>query len=127
MRVLNIEDEPIKHRKIKDVLESCRVMDVDRAGNLEDGIARYKEALASDKPYDLIISDMYYPREKGGGEEKSGDILVSMAHDEQWNVPIIICSSQNYSYPEIFGTLYYSENVDWEGELRKLIGKLKKS
>ena len=127
MKVLNIEDEPIKHRKIKDVLESISVMEVDCERNLKDGVKRYKEALDSETPYDLIISDMFYPQEKGGGEEKSGDVLVALAHDEHWDVPIIICSSQNYSYPEIFGTLYYSDNVDWEGELRKLIEKLKNS
>lgn len=65
MRVINFEDEPIKHRAIRDVLESCRVTDIDNGRNLEDGVAMYKEAISTGKPYDLIITDMWYPAEKG--------------------------------------------------------------
>ena len=60
MRVLNFEDTPIKHRAIRNVLESCRVYDVDCVRNLEDGIIMYMEALSSGKPYDLIITDMWF-------------------------------------------------------------------
>ena len=125
MRVLNFEDTPIKHRAIRNVLESCRVYDVDCVRNLEDGIVMYMEALSSDKPYDLIITDMWYPPAQGVHEEKSGDMLIEKAINEKWETPIIVCSNQNYSYPEIYGNLYYSENEDWEGKLRKYIAKLK--
>ena len=125
MRVLNIEDTPTKHRAIKDVLESCRVMDVDCERNLADGVARYKEALAEGNPYDLIITDMWYPREKGMGDNKSGEELIKIATTEHWDVPILICSNQDWNYPEILGSLYYSENVDWEGQLRKYIEEIK--
>ncbi len=126
MRVLNIEDSPIKHKAIKDVLESCRITEVDNELNLEDGVNRYKEALSEGNPYDLIISDMWYPPAKGVHEERSGHLLVKMSLEEHWEIPIIICSNQNYDYPEIFGTLYYSENEDWEGKLRGYIKKLKR-
>ena len=46
MRVLNFEDTPIKHRAIRNVLESCRVYDVDCVRNLEDGIIMYMETSA---------------------------------------------------------------------------------
>ncbi len=126
MRVLNIEDTPIKHRKIRDVLEGCRITDIDRVGYLDEGISAYKEALASGNPYDLVITDMWYPPTHGADEEKCGDKLVEIALKEKWDVPIIICSNQNYSYPEIFGTLFFSDNVDWEGQLRQYIEQLRK-
>ena len=52
-------------------------------------------------------------------------MLIEKAINEKWETPIIVCSNQNYSYPEIYGNLYYSENEDWEGKLRKYIAKLK--
>lgn len=127
MRVLNIEDRPTKHRAIKDVLESCRVFDVDCERNLDDGVTRYKEALAAGNPYDLIITDMWYSPERGAGEQRCGDKLIEMAGREHWDVPIVICSNQDYSnYPGIFGSLHYSENVDWEGQLREYVDKINK-
>ena len=126
MKVLNIEDTPIKHRKIRDVLEGCRITDIERVGYLDEGIEKYKEAIAAGNPYDLIITDMYYPPSHGADEARSGDMLVKIALEEKWDVPIIICSNQNYDYPEIFGTLYFSDNVDWEGQLCGYIDKLRK-
>ncbi|RKM61329.1 response regulator [Butyrivibrio sp. CB08] len=126
MRVLNIEDTPTKHRAIRDVLESCRVTDIDHEMYLDDGVARYKEALAAGNPYDLLITDMWYPPEKGMKEAECGDILVKLADKEHWDVPILVCSNQHYNYQNILGTLYFSENVDWEGQLRKYVEEIKK-
>ena len=127
MRVLNIEDGPAKHRAIRNVLEDCRVTDIDCERNLADGVARYKEALAAGNPYDLIITDMWYSPERGAGEQRCGDKLIEMAGREHWDVPIVICSNQDYSnYPGIFGSLHYSENVDWEGQLREYVDKINK-
>ncbi len=126
MRVLNIEDTPIKHNDIRKVLEDCRITKVDCARTLADGIAMYKDAVSTDKPYDLIITDMWYPPDQGMDEDRCGDKLVSIAIEEKWDVEVIVCSNQNYSYPGILGCLYYSENEDWEGELRKYIDKMRK-
>ncbi len=125
MRVLNIEDSTIKYRAIKDVLESCRITDVDCERTLETGIKRYKEALNAGNPYDLLITDMWYPLAPGSAEVKGGDMLIERAIKEKWDVPIILCSNQNYNYPEILGTLHYSDNVDWEGQLRSYVEAIK--
>ena len=37
---------------------------------------RLKSSIDSNNPYDLIITDMYYPGEPGGREEQSGDVLI---------------------------------------------------
>ncbi len=126
MRVLNLEDSPIKHSAIRDVLEQCRVTEVDRAMYLDEGLRMYREAIAEGRPYDLVITDMWYPNDRGEHEQRSGDKLVSISKKENWNTPILICSNQNYSYPEILGCLYYSETEDWEGQLRKYIEQLRK-
>ncbi len=43
MRVLNLEDSPIKHSAIRDVLEQCRVTEVDRAMYLDEGLRMYND------------------------------------------------------------------------------------
>ncbi len=125
MRILNIEDTPIKHRDIKNVLESCGITDVDCERTLEEGIKRYMGALVSGIPYDLIITDMWYPSALGASEIQGGDLLIEKATKEKWDVPIILCSNQNYNYPEILGTLHYSDNIDWEGQLRIYVESIK--
>ncbi len=85
----------------------------------------YKKAIVEGRKYDLIITDMWYPRSRGMYEEKSGDLLVGIATEEKWDTPILICSNQNYSYPEILGCLYFSENVDWEGQLSNYVSQIR--
>ena len=51
MRILNFEDSPIKHRAIRDVLENCRITEIDRAMYLDDGIEMYKKAIETDSKY----------------------------------------------------------------------------
>ncbi len=126
MRVINFEDTPIKHNAIRNVLEEYKITDIDCVKNLEDGLEMYRKALETDQPYDLIITDMWYPPAQGAHEDRCGDKLINMALDEKWETPIIVCSNQNYDYPEIFGSLYYSENEDWEGKLRNYITVLRK-
>ncbi len=126
MRVINFEDTPIKHHAIKKVLEECRIYDIDCVRNLADGVEMYKKALKTKQPYDLIITDMWYPPAQGEHEDRCGDKLIELASIDKWATPIIVCSNQNYNYPEIFGSLYYSENEDWEGKLRNYISILKK-
>ncbi len=124
MRIINFEDSPIKHREIRKVLEECRITDIDCVRNLEDGIRMYKDAISGGNPYDLIITDMWYPPANGKNEDRSGDALIRLATEEKWETPIIVCSNQNYNYPEIYGSLYFSENADWETKLRDYIAKL---
>ena len=66
----------------------------------------YKQAIAEGRPYDLIITDMWYPRSEGMDEEQSGDRLISIAKEENWDTPILVCSNQNYSYPGILGCFF---------------------
>ena len=76
MRVLNIEDDTFKHNDICKALSGCGIKDVKWSNNLADGWKQIKNSIDSNNPYDLIITDMYYPGEPGGREEQSGDILI---------------------------------------------------
>ena len=76
MRVLNIEDDTFKHHDICKALSGCGIKEVEWSNNLADGWKQIKNSIDSNNPYDLIITDMYYPDEPGGREEQSGDVLI---------------------------------------------------
>ena len=126
MRVINLEDDPIKHRKICNELEKNRIKDenIDWVTNLEDGIAKIQEAIESGNPYDVAITDMYYPERPGSSEMPSGEIFIAKTEELGIDIPIILISSQNLRFPGILGTVYFSENNDWEDDFRKLVGKI---
>ena len=63
MRVLNIEDDTFKHNDICKALSGCGIKDVEWSNNLADGWKQIKNSMDSNNPYDLIITDMYYPDE----------------------------------------------------------------
>lgn len=66
MRVLNVEDDTFKHNDICKALSGCGIKDVEWSNNLADGWKQIKNSMESNNPYDLIITDMYYPDEPGG-------------------------------------------------------------
>ena len=124
MKVLNIEDDAFKHNDICKVLTSCGGNTVYWEKNYEDGWKAIKNAEDAEKPYDLIITDMYYPREAGGREEASGEWIIQKVIDQELKVPVILCSSVNLRFSEIFGYVYYNRIRNWEDDLKLLINKL---
>ena len=123
MRVLNLEDDVAKHNNICKVLKRNGFIRIDWAKNLEDGMELIKSSIDSSDPYMLVVTDMYYPLVKGGKEEQAGEILINRIKKMHIDIPIIVCSSVRYRIPDILGTVYYSEKIDWEDELRGLIKK----
>jgi hypothetical protein len=39
-------------------------------------------------------------------------------------IPVILCSSVNLKYPEIYGCVYYSRERNWEADMQKLVNSL---
>ena len=115
MYILNLEDNVFKHHDICRAIErgSFENLKIDCVGNLADGLSKIEG-----------ITDMWYPEKSGGADNNSGEILIKEVRERGWDVPIILCSSVNYCYPGILGSIHYSEKEDWETELVKLIRKL---
>lgn len=126
MHILNLEDNVFKHHDICRAIErgSFENLKIDCVGNLADGLSKIEGAISKGKLYDLIITDMWYPEKSGGADNNSGEILIKEVRERGWDVPIILCTSVNYCYPGILGSIHYSEKEDWETELVKLIRKL---
>ena len=127
MFVLNIEDDVYKHHDICKALRNGGLSElrIELEGNLSDGIKKIREQNALGKPYDLIITDMWYPEYSGGQEAESGEKLINVVKENGWNIPIILCSSVNYRFSDILGSVHYSENEDWENILIQLVKQIR--
>ena len=114
MFVLNMEDDIYKHHDISKALRNGGLSElrIEWEENLKAGINKIREQTELGRPYDLIITDMWYPEHSGGQEVESGEKLIKTVKENGWNIPIILCSSVNYRYPEILGVVHYSENED---------------
>lgn len=75
MRVLNIEDDTFKHNDICKALSGCGIKDVEWSNNLADGWKQIKNSMDSNNPYDLTITDMYYPNEPGAAERNNQEMF----------------------------------------------------
>ena len=111
MRVLNIEDDTFKHNDICKALSGCGIKDVKWSNNLADGWKQIKNSID-------------YPGEPGGREEQSGDILIDRVIKNKITIPVILCSSVNLKYPEIYGCVYYSRERNWEADMQTLVNSL---
>lgn len=124
MKVLNIEDDIFKQHDICKILSACGVKDVEWCDNLSEGWKKVISSMECGKQYDLIITDMYYPVEPGGDEVRAGDVLIDRFLKNKITIPVILCSSANLNYSNIYGYVYYSETRNWEADLQILVKKL---
>lgn len=128
MKVLHLEDSVSKHSEIRSVLLSCGIKadDIVWVTNLMDGIDKVKEAEENEEHFDLAITDMHYPVEPGGYEERdTGDKFIKFVKKKRLKLPIIICSSVNIKDGSVFGCVWFSALANWEMELRGMIEELK--
>lgn len=120
-KVLNIEDFPSKHVAVRRALERCGVPYVDHAETAVDGLDMIEAAIAEGKPYDLVVSDMYFPMSKGGMEVQAGMYVIEELKARGIDVPIIVCSSARMVIPEIVGCIHYSLRNDLDADMREMI------
>lgn len=125
-KVLNIEDLPSKHVAVRRALENCGVPHIDHAENAVDGLDMIEAAIVEGKPYDLIVSDMYFPMSKGGMEVQAGMYVIEELQARGIKVPVIVCSSARMVIPEIVGCIHYSPyRNDLNADMREMIEQLR--
>ena len=125
-KVLNFEDLPSKHVAVRRALERCGVPNIDHADNAVEGLDMIEAAIAEGKPYDLIISDMYFPVSKGGMEVQAGMYVIEELQARGINVPIIVCSSARMVIPEIVGCIHYNPyRNDLDADMRELVEQVR--
>ena len=120
-KVLNFEDLSSKHVAVRRALERCGVPNIDHADNAVEGLDMIEAAIAEGKPYDLIISDMYFPISKGRMEVQAGMYVIEELQARGIDVPVIVCSSARMVIPEIVGCIHYSSRNDLDADMREMI------
>ena len=120
-RVLNFEDLMSKHIAVVRALERCGITNIDHADNAVEGLDMIEAAIAEGKPYDVIVSDMYFPISKGGYEAQSGMYVIEELQARGIDVPVIVCSSARMVIPEIVGCIHYSSRNDLDADMREMI------
>lgn len=76
---------------------------------------------------DLIVTDMQYPLEAGEAvDEEAGFKLIERMEKEKIDIPVIVCSSLNYSIHNILGSVWYNELNDLNSNFKEVLGKLEK-
>lgn len=129
MRILNVEDNAFKYVKICKELYNLGIAkeDIVWARSQSEAFQIINQSEKENVPFDLFIIDTDYPI--GTLEVKrtgnAGELFIKEIQQRENIVPIILCSSVRYQYPDIFGNIYYSDNSDWEDDLKKYILILK--
>lgn len=123
-KVLNIEDLPSKHVAVRRALERCGIPHIDHTDNAVDGLDMIEAAIAEGRPYDLVVSDMYFPMSKGGMEVQAGMYVIEELQARGIDVPIIVCSSARMVIPEIVGCIHYSSRNDLDADMREMIEQI---
>ncbi len=124
MRILNIEDDTLKHNDICRVINSSVLAEIDWVKTLDEGTRLIMDSIENNQLYDLIITDMYFPLKAGAVESKAGDLLIKRMIQYKIPIPVILFSTVDYDYPDILGCLHYSDHSTWKEELKKLLEKL---
>ena len=127
MKILYIEDTADKYVAVTRALGNAGFKDVKREKNLEDGLYAIEQSVKSNSKFDVIITDMWYPRESGGPEAQCGLELAATVKEKGYGIPVIICSNQQYRSEDAFGEVLYSDGRDWEKELLELVNKAKEA
>lgn len=126
-KVLNIEDTMTKHVAVVRSLNKCGICMMDHATTAMEGLTMIEIAIEEGKPYDLIVSDMYFPIFPGEYETQAGLYVIEELKKRQIDVPIIVCSSARFRIPEIVGCIYYNElRGDLDADMREMIEIVKK-
>ena len=117
MKILYIEDTAMKYAAVSRVLSNAGFKDITREKNLEDGLYAIEQSVKSQNQFDVIITDMWYPRKSGGDEEQCGLELAATVKERGYGISVIICSNQQYRSEDALGEVLYSEDGDWDKEL----------
>lgn len=120
-KVLNIEDLPYKHVDVRRALERCGVPYIDHVETAVDALDMIEAAIKEGRPYDLIVSDMYFPMSKGGMEVQAGMYVIDELQARGIKTPVIVCSSARMVIPEIVGCIHYSSRNDLDADMRELL------
>lgn len=123
-KVLCIEDSASKYMDINIYLNRRSISIVDWATNAKDALEDIENAINSGSPYDLLISDMHFDF-YGKDDREAGEKTLNLIWEKGWEIPVIFCSSQDWTIPRALGNIFYNPDKDWESEADELFDQLR--
>lgn len=126
IKALVIDDSVYKAIDITRALENCGIRDIARVRHQEAGFELIYENQKAGTSFGLIVTDMHYPLDEGlEAEYDAGFKLIERLKAERIKTPVIICSSCNYSEPEVLGCVWYSAQRDLGRDFKEVLERLK--
>lgn len=124
IKAVVVDDDAFKGADIRKALEFNGIRSVMIVRNQEK---LWEQIYYGEDTIDLIVTDMQYPL--GAGEavdEEAGFKLIERMEKEKIDIPVIVCSSLNYSIPNILGIVWYNRLNDLNSNFKEVLGKLEK-
>lgn len=119
-----VDDDVFKGADIRKALEFNGIRNVIIVRNQEK---LWNQIYHGEDKIDLIVTDMQYPLEAGETvDEEAGFKLIERMEKEKIDIPVIVCSSLNYSIPNILGSVWYNELSDLNSKFKEALSKLEK-
>ena len=123
-KVVVVDDDVFKGADIRKALEFNGIRNVMIVRNQEK---LWNQIYHGEDKIDLIVTDMQYPLEAGAAVDKeAGFKLIERMEKEKIDIPVIVCSSLNYSIPNILGSIWYNELNDLNSKFKEALSKLEK-
>lgn len=122
IKVVIADDDVFKGIDIRKALEFNGISNIMTVRNQEK---LWEQIYQGEDKIDLIVTDMQYPLEVGETvDEEAGFKLIERMEKEKIDIPVIVCSSLNYSIPNILGSVWYNKLNDLNSNFKKLLSKL---
>ena len=119
-----LDDDFFKGADIRKALEFNGIRNVMIVRNQEK---LWNQIYHGEDKIDLIVTDMQYPLEAGAAVDKeAGFKLIERMEKEKIHIPVIVCSSLNYSIPNILGSVWYNELNDLNSKFKEALSKLER-
>ena len=119
-----VDDDVFKGADIRKALEFNGIRNVMIVRNQEK---LWNQIYHGEDKIDLIVTDMQYPLEAGETvDEEAGFKLIERMEKEKIHIPVIVCSSLNYSIPNILGSVWYNELNDLNSKFKEALSKLER-
>ena len=117
-----MDDDVFKRTDIRKALEFNGIRNIITVGSQEK---LWEQIYQGEDKIDLIVTDIQYPLEEGETvDEEAGFKLIERMKKEKIDIPVIVCSSLNYSIPDILGSIWYNRLNDLEDGFREVLSKL---
>ncbi len=116
--ILVAEDHEIANLSLRITLEDLQLTRPQHAYYCEIALSMIKKSGLDQRPYDLLITDLYFETDGSAKQEPDGMELIKAARDLQPGLKVLVFSAE--SRPVIIRRLYDEFNID--GYVRKARG-----